>query len=82
MRSLIADTDLLRDLYVVIESLRNSADLIDCYIAQWVMLRLAFAPPRGQDWVDCRRALLLALGVEVETCEILASTLELVLEDG
>ena len=78
----IEDKELLRDVYVAIESLRNSYSLLNKHLAEWVALRLSFAEPRGQEWVDQRTALWLALGVEPELAGLLASSLELVWEDG
>ena len=82
MRSHIDDKDMLRDIYVSIESLRNSFDVLRTYMAEWVAARLSFARSRGAEWVDRRRALYHMLGADMDTADVLASDLELVFEDG
>ena len=43
MQDLMVDTALLRDIYVGIESLRNSFDIPTAHIGEWVALRLSFS---------------------------------------
>jgi len=77
-----SDAELLRDVYVAIESLRNSADVISSHVAGWVTKSLRLHPDRGDTWVDQRRALWNALGIDMETAETLASDLQLCWLDG
>ena len=78
----VQDKVLLRDTYVSIESLRNSTGLIHKHIAEWTAARLRSRSQRGLDWVDLRRRLWHALGVDLETVEVLADTLEFEFIDG
>ena len=75
-----ADKQLMRDLYVAIESLRNSADLLSSRVSQWVLSKLRFTESRGEEWQDARRALLSALDVDPEVTQVLVEELELVWE--
>eukprot|EP00974_Lingulodinium_polyedra_P043754 4200419-Lingulodinium_polyedra.AAC.1 len=43
MQSMAKDKEMLRDVYVSIESLRNSLDLINSHVAEWVTARLSVA---------------------------------------
>ena len=77
-----ADRQMMRDIYVAIESLRKSADLLSKHLAMWVSKRLRMVPPRGLAWVESQRVLYNALSVDWETVELLAETLELEFRDG
>ena len=57
MHRWISDKDLLRDVYVCIESLRKSVDLIRGYLAEWVAARISFVEELGADAIDRRRSL-------------------------
>ena len=76
------DKSLMRDLYISVESLRNSADLISTRICSWISRMLSYAPPRGEDWTNKRRELLDALGVDMDTVSIITDDLQLCWEDG
>ena len=76
------DKQLMRDLYVAIESLRNSADLLWCRLFSWIDSRLRFATPRGEGWKESARSLWTALDVDHEVVELLVDNLELVWADG
>ena len=76
------NADLQRDVYIAVESLRNSADLISRYINEWIMKRLSLVPPQPSEWVDRRRELWYALGVDLEVAELLATDLQLAWSDG
>ena len=71
----------MRDIYISVESLRNSADLLSSRINSWVCERLRWADGRDPQWGLQRRMLLEGLDVEPELIDILLS-LELAWEDG
>ena len=76
------DRDLMRDIYVAVESLRNSADLISRHIGEWVSLRLRAADDRGPEWRSDQQQVWLALGLESDTVELLTEVLQLHYHDG
>ena len=76
------DRGLMRDMYVAVESLRNSSDLISSRVTDWVCKMLSPCPSRSEAWINERRQLLEALGVEVETASVLVDDLQLCWEDG
>ena len=76
------DRALMRDLYITVESLRNSADLISSRISDWVGQRLSMAPPRSESWIREHRELMDALGVDMETAGVIVDDLQLCWEDG
>ena len=78
----LADADLLRDVYVSVEALRNSYDLITSRLLSWISQRLSYAPAQSAFWMQHQRFLWQALDVEMETQEILSSTLQLRFENG
>ena len=82
MRKWLGDKDLLRDVYVCIESLRRSMDLIHGHLAEWVASRIEFVDELQMDAVDQRRLLWQALDVEMETADVLAEVLQLTFEGG
>ena len=65
------DTQLMRDLYISVESLRNSMDLLSSRLAGWLTSVLCLVEPRDVQWQDDRRALLEALAVDPEIAELL-----------
>ena len=77
-----SDKDLMRDVYIAIESLRRSADLIDSHMYAWISGNVRVREDRGQEWVQHRRTLWHELGVDVETAELLAADLQLWWEGG
>ena len=77
MYSEFNDQDKMRDIYVAISSRRNSHDLLSSRIDIWVGKSIRFAEDRGAEWVQRWRAVWLALGVDVETRELLVSELQL-----
>ena len=77
----VKDRDLMRDAYVSVESIRNSNDLIAKHMGTWVSLRLTTAERMGVDWQDERSRVLNALGVDMETMDIMLC-LELRWEGG
>ena len=77
-----SDTQMMRDIYVAIESLRNSADLLSRHMAEWVRQKMRLVPARDEGWVQQRRTLLHALSVSMETVDVLASELQLEFQDG
>ena len=75
------DRGLMRDVYISVESLRNSADLLSSRLASFVCGHLHFVDPHGPDWVDQRRTVLECLDVKPDLLELLLF-LELSWEDG
>ena len=73
---------LMRDVYISIEALRNSTDLLHSRISSWIASVLNFREARGMDWVSRQQDILTALGVEADIVELLASDLELSWEGG
>ena len=71
------DSALQRDVYIAIESLRNSSDLISRHISEWIASRLSLVPRRGEAWVDRQRQLWHALDVDLETVDMMAADLQL-----
>ena len=76
------DRNLMRDFFVAVESLRSSSDLISTRVSDWVCKMLSPCPPRREAWINERRQLLEALGVEVETASVLVDDLQLCWEGG
>ena len=71
------DRQLMRDVYISVEALRNSADLLHSRMNTWLVSVMDFHPARGEDWVGRQRAVWTALGVEADLAELLATELEL-----
>ena len=65
---------MLKDLWVVIESLRNSYDMLCDHLGAWIEAKLVFVDePLFTD--QSRQELWQSLGVEPETVELLTFTL-------
>ena len=77
-----SNTQLMRDVYVSIESLRNSCDLLERYLNHWISLRLRLVPARSAEWVSAREELWHALGIEPDPAAVLAEQLHFSFEDG
>ena len=71
----------MRDVYIAVESLRNSADLVSSRLASFIHQSLVFVDGRGPDWVDRRRVLLESLDAPMDLLDVLLD-LELTWEDG
>jgi hypothetical protein len=82
MQGLISDRDLLRDVYISIESLRNSMDLLQHHVMEWAMGRVTFTSPMSASEVEERKELWQALSVDEDTAEVLAEQLQLRFEGG
>ena len=78
----VKDRSLMRDLYVSVESLRNSADLLSSHMVSWITSVLTFADERDEAWVQEHRELWEALDVEPSLVELLAAELQLRWEGG
>ena len=54
MAGCMADPELLRNVHIAVESLRNSTDLLVKHVAMWIHTRLRFVPPltatQMQEW--------------------------------
>ena len=72
----------MRDIYVAIESLRNSMDLIERFIAEWIGLSIDFVDDLTDEEVGQLLHLWKSLSVPEETAEVLAKTLQLRCEGG
>ena len=68
---------LMRDLYVSVESLRNSADVITSHMTRWVFSVLQFVDARSGQWKEEQRMLWQALDVDPEIIELMVGELEL-----
>ena len=77
-----SDTALMRDLFVAVESLRNSSDLLEQHLGAWVALRRSTRPARSQEWVDVRYVMWSALGISPELVDLLARELQVEWADG
>jgi len=75
-------TDVLKDVFVVIESLRNCLDLLHGYLGAWLAEHLHFVEEEELDSVDSLQDLWLALGVAPPVVEVLAEELRLRWRDG
>ena len=78
----VKNRDLMRDVYVSVESLRSSSDILGKHIGAWVATRVSLSSHRSEKWVDHRRRLLHALDLEPEVIELVASALQLRWEGG
>ena len=81
MFSQFADKEVMRDIYIAIESLRRSADLIDSHLYEWISAKMPYHDDPGDDWVQRRRVLWMELCVDMVTAELLAEKLQLWWED-
>eukprot|EP00974_Lingulodinium_polyedra_P016988 1650401-Lingulodinium_polyedra.AAC.1 len=75
--SMAYDRCLLRDIYVAVESLKNSFTELQGHIMDWVKEKLDFARNESEWEINQARQLWHCLGLEPETVEILADTLQL-----
>lgn len=65
------DRALMRDLYISVESLRNSADILSSRLASFIAEHLVFVDENGAEWKELRRELWMGLDVEPEVADIL-----------
>ena len=72
------DRSLMRDLYIAVESLRNSSDVLCSHMSSWVCQRLQFVEERGSAWRVQARELWAALDMDVELVDLFVAELELV----
>ena len=72
-----SNRELLRDCYVGIESLRNSADLISSQMARWITEKMRLRPDKGDAWKDEQQALFEALDVPFDIVDSLVHKLQL-----
>ena len=71
-----SDRNLQRNCCVAIESLRKSIDVLWGHLDTWVVQRLEFRDLQDKDWVQEQEVLWETLGVEAETCHVLANGLQ------
>ena len=60
------DRSLMRDLYIAVESLRNSSDLLSSRLASWIAQHLVFEDTKGLVWREQQRVLWTGLDVDPE----------------
>ena len=72
-----SSTDLMGDCFIIIESLRNSADLLHKYMGGWIQDRVRFVPEESLPSPQHLYELWTCLGVEQEAVEVLSTTLRL-----
>ena len=78
-----SDRDLLRDVYVGIEPLRNSADIISSQMSLWVTSRLSLkADDRSEEWKTRQNKLWETLDVPFDVAHLLSHQLQLCFVDG
>ena len=66
----------MRDLYIAVESLRNSSDLLGTHMSAWIGSRLKFVDERGSAWRERARELWTALDLNVELVDLFVGELE------
>ena len=66
----LRDRDLLRDVYVAIESLRNSADLINSQMSLWVSSRISPRADRSGAWKARQNSLWETLDVPFDVAHL------------
>ena len=74
LASRFENKDLLRDAYIVVESLRNSWSSISGHLSEWISRRLTFVEDLSMEDIEVWRSIWTSLSVEVETVEVLSST--------
>lgn len=75
-----SDTSLLKDIYIGIEALRNSYDLLQRFLGSWVsqVVRFVEQPVSAEVLAE----LWIALGISADMVEVLAHDLHLIWKDG
>ncbi|CAK0836513.1 unnamed protein product [Prorocentrum cordatum] len=76
------DKDLLRDVFVGFESLRNSVTLIGDYLDQWIALRIQAALPLSPPEIDEYRMTWVCIGVDSDIIDAICEQLQLRFVDG
>ena len=76
------DRALMRDVYVCVESLRNSVTALYEFLAEWVATRLAFKDDMDAAGIDRRRSLWAALSVDDEVADLFAEEFQIAFSDG
>jgi len=71
------DADLLRDVYVGIQSCRNSFNIIIMYLAHWIALSITFVEAMGEEEKENWRTLWRALGMPDDVLHQLVDVFEL-----
>jgi hypothetical protein len=74
--------DLLRDAYIVVESLRNSWSTLSSHLCEWIALRVTFSDELTMEQQELWRMVWTSLSVEPETVEVLATLLQFRFEGG
>ena len=81
LKSQVEDTSLMRDLYITVESLRNSMDLLSSQISSWVCLRMAFHEDRGEEWKQSQMQLFQVLQLDPMVSDLVVEELQLCWSD-
>ena len=77
-----ADPELLRDIFVGCESLRNSVNLLRDYLDAWVAVRLDYATSLSLEQIDHLRCLWATLIIDPDVVEVSVGRLQLRFESG
>ena len=72
----------MRGIYVGIESLRNSHDLLHSFVGEWVTSRLSFHEGKPLEWQESQQAMWYALGLDPALAELLVNDLQLYVQRG
>ena len=77
-----ADTQMMKDMHIILESLRNSSNLIWQSLGAWLGEVLVFKPDTELPEAEVLELLWTALGVEPELVDLLANTFRLTWAGG
>ena len=78
----VQERELMRDIYVGIESLRNSHDLLHSFVGEWVASRLSLHEGKPLEWQESQQAMWYALGLDPALAELLVNDLQLYFQRG
>ena len=81
MGQYLQDRQLLRDVFIGIEALRHSMDLVQRFLVEWVTEKLQFVSPRPAS-IEPRRLLFASLDIDDETADVMSDQLQLHFSDG
>ena len=78
----VKNRELMRNVYIGMESLRNSVMIMTTHMGTWISRRISYAEPLNMEWVDLRRKLWRALNVDMEVADLMSMQLQLRWEQG
>ena len=76
------DPSLMRDIYITVESLRNSMNLLSSRVSAWICQRLCFHEDRGPQWRESQIQLWRVLALDPMTTDLVVEELQLCWADG